>query len=116
MSALSVTCAVLLLAFLTFIWTFTLTVRFQQREIISMIFGILNALGHAAVLIALLKMPLVTGMPIVFAIAYVIGEIIKRLFLTSTGYTESGRSASTMLMVSNVFIGVYVALLVFLLI
>jgi hypothetical protein len=108
--------AVTLTLLLTLVWTGVLITRFRQREIIAMIFGIFNALAHAALLIALLKPPVAIGLPIVFAIAYIVGELIKRVFLVQTGYTEGGRSASAMLMVSNVFIGVYVALLVFLLI
>jgi len=108
--------AVILLALLTLLWTGVLYMRYQQREIIAMIFGIFNALGHAALLIALLKLPEQNVLAIGFAIAYIVAELIKRVFLTTTGYTESGRTPERMLMVSSVFTGVYILLLVFLII
>jgi hypothetical protein len=107
---------VIVLIPLTLIWTYNLILRFQQREIISMIFGILNALGHAAVLIALLKMPEQRTFAIIFAIAYIIGEVFKRVFLIKTGFTESGRSNAAMMTISNSFIGGYILLLISLII
>jgi len=94
--------AVIILALLTLLWIGVLAIRFQQREIISMIYSILNALGHVALLIALLRMPEQRVLPVIFGVLWVLGELVKRRFLTVSGYTESGRSTSTMLQVSTV--------------
>ena len=95
--------AVIILALMTLIWIGTLWLRFQQREIISMIYSILNALGHVALLVALLRMPEQRVLPVIFGVLWVLGELVKRRFLTVSGYTESGRSTSAMLQVSTVF-------------
>lgn len=99
---------------LVLIWTYNLILRYQQREIISMIFGVINALGHIALLMALLKIPEQRTFAIIFAIAFIAGEVFKRIFLITTGFTESGRSQSTMINISNVFIGAYVLFLLLL--
>src|SRR3954466_13909458 len=44
--------AVIWLALLTLIFLVTIGLRFQQRETISLIFAVLNFLGHLALLIA----------------------------------------------------------------
>ncbi len=62
--------------------------RFRQREVISLVFSILNALGHLSMLAHLLFAPQSQFLPLVFGGAYVIGEAIKQRFLILTGYTE----------------------------
>jgi hypothetical protein len=108
--------AIIVLGLLTLIWIAPVPLRFQQQEIISMVFTILNLLGHIALLLALLYLLPDRTLAIVFGVAYLIGEIVKRRWLMVSGYTESGRTAAQMAMVSNVFIVSYVLFIVFLLI
>ena len=49
--------AVILLALLTLASLAQVGIRFTQRETISLIFAVLNLLGHLGLLIALLRVP-----------------------------------------------------------
>ncbi|MEP7293784.1 MAG: hypothetical protein ABI835_18495, partial [Chloroflexota bacterium] len=49
--------AVILFALLALFSVAQVGIRFTQKEIVSMIFALLNFLGHAALLIALLRVP-----------------------------------------------------------
>jgi hypothetical protein len=108
--------AIIVLALLTLIWLAPIPLRFQQKEIISVIFTLANLLAHTALLVALLYLLPDRTLPIVFGIAYLIGEAIKRRWLIVSGYTEAGRSQSQMFMVSNIFLGAYALFTVFMLI
>lgn len=89
--------AVIVLGLLTLFAVGTIAIRIQQREIISVAFAVINALGHLAVLIALLWEPTTTTLPLLFGIAYIIGGLIKIRFLSISGYTESGLSSRMIL-------------------
>lgn len=89
--------AAILLALLTLLSLVALGIRFQQKEIISLIFGIMNFLGHLGLLIALLRLPDSMTLSIVFGIFYTIGQLTKLQFLNTSGYTESGQTKSGML-------------------
>jgi hypothetical protein len=99
--------AVILLALLVLLTVGALAIRFGQREVISMIFAVLNFLGHVGLLIALLRVPDQRTLPIVFGVAFVLGELVKQRFLAVTGYTESGRSSSAMMNFSRGLAVVY---------
>lgn len=88
--------AVIVLGLLTFVAVGVIAVRIQQREIISVAFAIINALGHLAVLVAILWKPTETTLPLLFGVAYVIGNLVKIRFLGISGYTESGASSRMM--------------------
>lgn len=81
--------------------------RFRQREVVSLIFSILNALGHVAMLIHLLFVPQSQFLPLVFGGAYVIGEAIKQRFLILTGYTEMNLDHGTMVKVVRGLMVIY---------
>lgn len=88
--------SVILLGLLTFVAVVVIPIRIQQREIISIAFAIANALGHLAVLFAILWKPTETTLPLLFGVAYVIGNLVKVRFLSITGYTENGASSGMM--------------------
>jgi hypothetical protein len=87
----------ILLALLTLLSLVALTIRFQQKEIISLIFGIVNFLGHLGLLIAILRLPESMTFSIVFGVFYTVGQLTKLQFLNTSGYTESGQTQSGML-------------------
>jgi len=89
--------AVILLALLTLLSVVALGLRFQQKEIISLIFGVVNLLGHLGLLIALLRLPDSMTLALVFGIFYTAGQLTKLQFLNVSGYTESGQTKSGML-------------------
>jgi len=107
--------AVIVTALLTLFTVGALGIRFIQREVISMAFAVAQFLGHAAVLVALLRLPEQTGLAIVFGVMFILGQIVKLVFLRATGYTEMGQTPQSMFNATvglAVFYGVLVALLV----
>jgi hypothetical protein len=91
-------------------------VRIQQREIISIIFWLFSFLGHAGLLIALLRVPGLTPLPLVLPIFFILGDLAKQRFLAVSGYTEAGQNTSGMLNFGRVILGIYVVLLIALII
>src|SRR5215204_1058156 len=67
--------AVLLMAMLTLFSVAQVGIRFTQKEIVSMIFAVLNFLGHLGLLIALLRMPTDLTLALLFGVFYVLGGI-----------------------------------------
>jgi hypothetical protein len=108
--------AVVLVGLMTLFTFVPLVIRFRQQEVISMVYAILNFLGHLAVLMALLRLPDSRILPMVFAVFMVLGEIAKQRFLMISGYTENGQSASGMLNFSRAMIAIYALLAIFILI
>lgn len=92
------------------------TFRFIQREIISILFAIALWIGHAGMLIALLRLHGASPYGIVFALFYILGELAKQRFLAETGYTEGGLSPRSIRMASALLIVIYVVLLILFLI
>jgi len=108
--------AIIVLGLLTFASLGVTFIRFQQREVVSMAFAVLNALGHLGALIALLRL---TDQPIwviLFGVFYVIGNLVKLRFLMVTGFTESGQTTQSMLRFNGVITAVYTLFVVFVLI
>jgi hypothetical protein len=91
-------------------------VRIMQKELISIGYSILNALGHIALLIALLRVPTQTTLAIIFAVAFVLGELAKQRFLAISGYVEGGSNTATMVMFSRTIAVVYLVLAICLII
>lgn len=108
--------AVILLGLLTLGMVAPLGLRYIQKEIISMAYAVFNFLGHAALLIGLLRQPDQELYVILFGAAYIIGEVIKQRFLTTTGYTEAGQSTKGMLNFSRGVIAAYALLIILVLI
>lgn len=101
----------------TFLPLGALYIRFQQREIISMVYAIFNFVAHAGMLLALLRIPTTQqGALIVFGIAFVLGELIKQRWLAVTGYTEMGQSRTNMSRISWAVTGLYILFVIFMLI
>ncbi|MBI1256056.1 MAG: hypothetical protein GC204_01170 [Chloroflexi bacterium] len=90
-------------------------IRFMQKEIISLIFAVLNLLGHFGLLIALLRVPTDLTLALVFGVFYVLGQLTKLQFLRVTGYTEGGANTSAMLRVTGVITVIYIVFTVLLL-
>lgn len=99
---------------LTLFTLVALGLRIQQREIISLIFAILNFTAHVGVLLSILRVPDETTLPIVLGVSSFVGERIKDHFLIVSGYTELGQSTSQMRNFSNGLSLIYVLLVIFL--
>ncbi len=107
--------AVIVVSLFTLISLAIIGARFMQRELVSIVYAIANFIGHAAMLIALLR-----GVdpiyPILFAIAFVVGEFVKQQFLRVSGFTESGQTTSSMVRFSLILAFIYALIVVFILI
>lgn len=99
--------ALSLLALLLLASVFQLVIRMRQREVISLIFAILNLIGHACVLAAVLHIRTTRRWPVAFGGFYVLGQLIKLQFLRSSGYTEGGADSRQMLTVTGVIAALY---------
>lgn len=108
--------AVVLMALLTVGMVFALIWRIIQREVISLIFAILNVIGHGSLLLALTRQPPQRVLPLIFCAFFVLGGLAKLRFLTATGYTEAGQSGRGMFAFSVAMVVVYVVLAVLLLV
>lgn len=84
--------------------------RFQQKEIISMIFAVLQALASLALLFALLRIVDVKGLALLFGLFFSLGQIVKLQFLRKTHYTELGMTREAMI---RGCVGIIVASLLF---
>ena len=91
-------------------------VRIYQKEIISIIFAIANAVGHVGMSFYLLRGTEGDTLPVIFGIAYIVGELIKQRFLSQTGYTELGAKTPMMLMASRGLMLAYILFTVLVLI
>ena len=108
--------AVILLALLTLAALAQLAIRFTQRETISLVFAVLNLLGHLGLLFALLHVPDPRTLPLIFR--RLLGrsvKLIKLQFLRVTGYTEGGANTSAMLRTSVIMAVLYALFVIFLL-
>jgi hypothetical protein len=105
--------AIILVALISLLSLVIITMRYGQRETISFSFAILNAIGHFSVLLALISNPVEKTLPVAFAVSYLLAEVTKHVFLTSTGYTEAGRSPQQMLQIPRGLIVVYLLIGIF---
>lgn len=106
--------AVILVAVLALAMIGVVFMRITQKEIISVIYSIVNALGHVALLFALLRVPTQTTLPIIFAVMFILGELAKQRFLAISGYTEGGQNSAAMVRFSRIVAAIYLVLAIFL--
>lgn len=104
-----------LLVLLTLATLITLVIRLRQREIISVLFAILNAAGHLALLWALLQIPASLTTALVLGVFQALGLVAKAIFLRSTGYTEMGATSQSMQAANFVLLAMYAAFIVLML-
>ncbi len=108
--------AVILVALLTLAMIGVVFMRISQKELISIGYSILNALGHIALLFALLRAPTQTTLPIIFALMFILGELAKQRFLSISGYVEGSANTATMIRFSRIVAITYLVLAIFLII
>lgn len=107
--------AVIAFGLLTLFTFFITLLRFRQREIVSIIFWCFNFLGHLGALL-LLSAPAQTTLPLILAVAFVAGELVKQRFLVLAGYTENGLSTGQIVNFSRGVMVFYLIVVVLLLI
>jgi hypothetical protein len=107
--------AVIILGLLTAASVAQVVVRLGQREIISMVFAVLNLLGHLALLLSIVQVPHHRLWPVLFGTFYVVGQLIKIQFLRISGYTEGGADTPSMVRVVGVMALLYALFTAFML-
>jgi hypothetical protein len=101
------TAAAILLGLMTLGVIGSIFIRIYQREIISIIFAIASALGHAGMSFYLLRGMQDNTLPVIFGVAYIVGELIKQRFIATTGYSELGVNSSMITLGSRGLMVVY---------
>lgn len=104
--------AVLLLIGLSLGTLVQLAFRVIQREVVSLLFAVLNTAGHAGMVLALLRDPALQVAPLLFCGFYLLGELTKQRFLRTTGYVEGGLDNAVIVRTSLFVVLVYTALIV----
>ncbi len=84
----------------------------QARSRREYMVGQIGLVGTFLLFLHLLYTPDAQMFPIVYAIAYALGELTKQRFLTATGYMESGLSTAQIVMFSRILTGLYAAVVV----
>ncbi len=107
--------AVILLALLSVASIAQVALRLGQREIVSMVFAVLNLLGHLALLLAIVQVPHHRLWPVLFGTFYTLGQLIKIQFLRISGYTEGNADSAGMIRVAGVMALLYALFAVFML-
>jgi hypothetical protein len=104
--------AVILLALLTVLTLGVIFIRIRQREVISIVYSVLNFLGHAGLLIAFLRIPDQRAYVLIYAIFFALGELAKQRFLAVSGYTENDATTGSMVNFSRGLTAIYIVLIV----
>lgn len=108
--------AVIICALFCLVTLGALFMRIRQQEIVSLVYAIFNALGHFGMLIALLRVPADQTLPLIFGIAYIVGELVKQRFLAVSGYTEGGQTTAAMINLSRGVAAFYLIFVVLILV
>lgn len=70
-----------------------LAARLQLKDIFALVYAIVNLIAHLALLVALLRAPTQTTLPLLLGIAFLLGDAVKLYWLRVSGYLEGGFGA-----------------------
>ncbi len=104
---------VIVLAVLSLGLTVGIVDRYSQREIIAMIFILINNLAHWGMVYALLTVPGPGNLILVFTALMILGDLVKIFWLYVSGYTQNGYPQSILYGLTGTFVVGY--LIIFLL-
>ncbi|MCA0457325.1 MAG: hypothetical protein LCI00_25360 [Chloroflexi bacterium] len=102
---------VLVLGFAALALTGAIVERYMQREIIAMVFVLVNNVAHWGMVYALLVEPGPGGKLLVFASLMLCGDVVKLVWLRVSGYTQDGRPQRIFYVLTSGFIIAYVVIL-----
>jgi len=103
---------VIVLAVLALGLTFGILERYGQREIIAMIFILINNVGHWGMVYALLTLPGPGSLLIAFLALMLLGDFIKLIWLWTSGYTQPNASRTVLFGLVFFYITGYLIVLV----
>lgn len=85
--------------------------RYMQREIIAMVFVLLNNIAHWGMVYALLTLADVDNPLTIFAALMLCGDVVKLVWLRVSGYTQDGRPQSIFYFLTGFYVVGYVIIL-----
>lgn len=86
--------------------------RYSQREIIAMIFIIINNVAHWGMVYALFTSPGPGSLLLIFAGLMLLGDLVKIYWLRVSGYTQGGYPQSVLYGLTGTFVVGYLIILV----
>ncbi|MBK8137955.1 MAG: hypothetical protein IPK52_19430 [Chloroflexi bacterium] len=104
--------AVILAVLMILLCLAAIAARLQLKDIFAMIYAVANLIGHLALIVALLRAPTQTTLPILFGLAYLAGDAVKLYWLRVSGYTEGGMDAAGMRRLVYSVLGMYAAFVI----
>lgn len=85
--------------------------RLVQREIVAMVFVLINDLGHWGMVYALLTVPGPVALLLAFAALMLAGDLVKLVFLRVHDFKVRDRSQATLYGLTLVYVAGYLAIL-----
>jgi hypothetical protein len=86
--------------------------RFAEREIVAMIFVVINNLGHWGMVVALASIPGPGGLLVGFAGLMLLGDLVKLVFLQAHNFTVRDTPRAVLYGLTLVYVIGYLAILV----
>ncbi len=99
---------VIVLAILALGLTLGIVDRYNQREIIAMIFILINNLAHWGMVYALLTSPGPDNLLLIFTALMILGDLVKIFWLYVSGYTQGGYPQSVLYGLTSTFVIGYI--------
>ncbi len=85
--------------------------RYMQREIIAMVFVLVNNVAHWGMVYALLVLPDIGNALPIFVSLMLCGDVVKLVWLRVSGYTQDGRPQSIFYFLTGFYVVGYVIIL-----
>jgi len=85
--------------------------RYMQREVIAMIFVLINNIAHWGMVYALLTVPGPGSLLVIFAALMLVGDLVKIYWLRVSGFTQDGRPQSIFYILTGGFVVCYAIVL-----
>jgi hypothetical protein len=101
----------LILAFLSLGLVIAIFDRLTEREIVAMVFVLINNLGHWGMVYALLTVPGPGALLPAFATLMLAGDLVKLVFLRVHDFSVRGRSKTVLSGLTLVYVAGYLAIL-----
>lgn len=82
--------------------------RLIERELVSIVFVLLNVIGHGAATWLALHLPHHRTAIVAFCVLMAAGDVVKIVFLRTSGFTVRTVPTNTLVTMTGVYVGLYV--------
>ncbi len=86
--------------------------RIIEREIVAMVFVVMNVGAHVAMLAVATTVPVATGWLTAFGVLMLAGEVVKLVFLTTTGFRVREIARSTLIVLTTLYAALYLVMVI----